>query len=136
MLIVVLVVVAVVVNTTTTTITTTTTVIDPLYLLRFLPYKKKMENVGLFPEFQNYKMAATSCFIFSFSLRSKRFRLVSGSRERFSVLFRSLRRNSTETLATQATLPFSPRYFDLCTGFALATRDCPHTNVTSGGGLL
>ena len=61
MLIVVLVVAAVVVNTTTTT---TTTVIDPLYLLSFLSYKKKMENVGLFPEFQNYKMEATSCFIF------------------------------------------------------------------------
>ena len=60
MLIVVPVVTAVVVNTTTTT----TTVIDPLYLLSFLSYKKKMENVGLFPEFQNYKMAATSCFIF------------------------------------------------------------------------
>ena len=72
------------VNTTTTT---TTTVIDPLYLLRFLPYKKKMENVGLFPEFQNYKMAATSCFIFSFSMRSKRFRLVSGAERDFRFFF-------------------------------------------------
>ena len=67
--------------------TTTTTVIDPLYLLRFLPYKKKMENVGLFPEFQNYKMAATSCFIFSFSMRSKRFRLVSGAERDFRFFF-------------------------------------------------
>ena len=27
-------------------------------------------------------------------------------------------------------------YFGLCTGFVLATRDCPRTNVTCGGGLL
>ena len=46
-----------------------------------------MENVGLFPEFQNYKMAATSCFIFSFSLRSKRFRLVSGAERDFRFFF-------------------------------------------------
>ena len=37
----------------------TTTVIDPLY-----SNKKKMENVELFREFLNYKMAGTSCYIF------------------------------------------------------------------------
>ena len=125
-----------VVNTTTTT--TTTTVIDPLYLLSFLSYKKKMENVGLFPEFQNYKMAATSCYIFllacvaSVSVWFREQRDIFG----FGRAPRSLLRNSTETLAKQATFLFFPRYFGLCTGFALATRDCPRTNVTSGGGLL
>ena len=53
-----------------------------------------MENVELFREFLNYKMAGTSCYIFLLVF--------------FSV-------------------------FGLCTGFALATRDCPRKNVTSGG---
>ena len=53
-----------------------------------------MENVELFREFLNYKMAGTSCYIF------------------LLVFF---------------------RYFGWCTGFALVNRDCPRTNVTSGG---
>ena len=56
-----------------------------------------MENVKLFREFLNYKIAGTNCYIFVL------------------VFF---------------------GYFGLCTGFALVTRDCPRTNVTSWGGLL
>ena len=69
-----------------------------------------MENVGLFPEFQNYKMAATSCYIFllacvaSVSVWFRKQREIFG----FGRAPRSLLRNSTETLAKQAIFLFFP----------------------------
>ena len=44
-----------------------------------------MENVGLFPEFQNYKIAATSCYTFLLACVAS-VSVWFGSRERFSVL--------------------------------------------------
>ena len=69
-----------------------------------------MENVGLFPEFQNYKMAATSCYIFLLACVASVSVWFREQREMFGFgrAPRSLLRNSTETLAKQATFLFFP----------------------------
>ena len=69
-----------------------------------------MENVGLFPEFQNYKMAATSCYIFLLACVASVSVWFREQREMFGFgrAPRSLLRNSTKTLAKQATFLFFP----------------------------
>ena len=117
------------VNTTTTT---TTTVIDPLYLSSFLSYKKENGKCRTFSRVLKLQNGSHQLFYISFSLRSKRFRLVSGAERDFRFFFVLCSEIAPKRLLRRLHFLFSPLFW-LVDGFCFGDSRLPSNKCYQRG---